>query len=324
MAHRGLFNAERFQEGPLTNDLRFGAQTQMQTQTQTQTSQEQLYALTNAIKKATLKDDLAPKAKHVDYCVEYTWRNETALYFWSQIKAQSTGAKGNSVRIFKALALAHRVMQDGHPTARSMAPRYLDWFVGISEDERAQKGAGVEMAGLVREYAGCLAEKVRLHSRYAGFDGLLREIEGTPTLSSAQNYSLALDLQNMHSQFSKFFSNLLTQISADRSAKSLDPSLLCVIKETAGVQRLATSVLRSVYREGGEYDLAALRVKYEEQHRELRELLALCLQQSLFTQEIESLEFAETPPDVQEEALPAYERVPEYHDQHDPPAYDGR
>lgn len=228
------------------------------------------------IKKATSPEETAPKQKHVRKCIVFTWDYHSSISFWSGLRVQPILA--DEVQTFKALITVHKVLQEGHPITIKEAHGQTAWLETCARTlgNDGQRGYGP----LIRTYVQFILAKLRFHRIRPEFNGLF-EYEEYVTLKGIddpnEGYETISDLMGLQDQIESFQKMVFSHFRHSANNECRISSLVPLVKESWGIYRFITSMLRAMYRRTNDYDaLEPLRQRYISQHYNLRKFYYEC------------------------------------------------
>ncbi|KAG8987713.1 sla2 Src-like adaptor 2, partial [Tulasnella sp. 427] len=254
--------------------------------------------LTINIKKATSPEETAPKQKHVRKCIVYTWDYHSSLSIWTGLRVQPI--LSDEVQTFKALIVVHKVLQEGHPISIKEGQGQTSWLETcartVSSD--GQKGYGA----LIRAYVSFILSKLRFHRAHPEFNGLF-EYEEYVSLKGIddpnQGYETISDLMNLQDQIESFQKLIFAHFRHSANNECRISSLVPLVKESYGIYRFITSMLRAMYRRTDDQDaLEPLRQRYNSQHYSLRKFYYECSNLKYLTGLINVPKLGQDPPNL--------------------------
>ncbi|EMD41891.1 hypothetical protein CERSUDRAFT_79505 [Gelatoporia subvermispora B] len=250
------------------------------------------------IKKATNPDETAPKQKHVRKCIVYTWDYHSSISFWTGLRVQPILA--DEVQTFKALITVHKVLQEGHPVTIKEAHGQTGWL------ETCARTVGHETARgygpLIRTYVQFLLAKLRFHRLRPEFNGLF-EYEEYVTLKGIddpnEGYETISDLMGLQDQIDSFQRMIFAHFRHSASNECRISALVPLVKESWGIYRFITSMLRAMHRRTNDTDaLEPLRQRYSAQHYALRKFYYECSNLKYLTGLINVPKLGQEPPNL--------------------------
>ncbi|KAG8978618.1 sla2 Src-like adaptor 2 [Tulasnella sp. 425] len=292
--------------------------------------------LTINIKKATSPEESAPKQKHVRKCIVYTWDYHSSLSIWTGLRVQPI--LSDEVQTFKALIVVHKVLQEGHPivsycgasaTASMLTTRAIcrpsrrakakrvGWrrvpellvLTGKKVTPRlrvAEVGTDVQViagyGALIRAYVSFILSKLRFHRSHPEFNGLF-EYEEYVSLKGIddpnQGYETITDLMNLQDQIESFQKLIFAHFRHSANNECRISALVPLVKESYGIYRFITSMLRAMYRRTDDRDaLEPLRQRYNSQHYSLRKFYYECSNLKYLTGLINVPKLGQDPPNL--------------------------
>ncbi|KAG8954962.1 sla2 Src-like adaptor 2 [Tulasnella sp. 424] len=254
--------------------------------------------LTINIQKATSPEETAPKQRHVRKSIVYTWDYRSSLSIWTSLRVQPILA--DEVQTFKALIVVHKVLQEGHPITIKEGQGQTSWLETcartVSSD--GQKGYGA----LIRAYVSFILSKLRFHRSHPEFNGLF-EYEEYVSLKGIddpnQGYGTITDLMDLQDQIESFQKLIFAHFRPSANNECRISALVPLIKESWGIYRFITSMLRAMYRRTDDRDaLEAPRQRYNSQHYSLRKFYYECIGLKYLTGLINVPKLGQGPPDL--------------------------
>ncbi|KAI0308178.1 ANTH-domain-containing protein [Multifurca ochricompacta] len=250
------------------------------------------------IKKATSADETAPKQKHVRKCIVYTWDYHSSISFWSGLRVQPI--LSDEVQAFKALIMVHKVLQEGHPVTIKEAQSQTGWLETCSRTTGNEGGKGY--GPLIRAYVQFLLAKLRFHRLRPEFNGLF-EYEEYVTLKGIddpnEGYETISDLMQLQDQIESFQKMVFSHFRLSANNECRISSLVPLVKESWGIYRFITSMLRAMYRRTNDIEaLEPLRQRYNAQHYGLRKFYYECSNLKYLTGLINVPKLGQEPPNL--------------------------
>ncbi|KAI6012504.1 ANTH domain-containing protein [Pisolithus orientalis] len=250
------------------------------------------------IKKATSSDESAPKQKHVRKCIVYTWDYHSSISFWSGLRVQPI--LSDEVQTFKALITVHKVLQEGHPVTIKEAHGQTGWLEtcarSVSTD--GQRGYG----SLIRTYVQYILAKLRFHRIRPEFNGLF-EYEEYISLKGIhdpnEGYETITDLMGLQDQIESFERMVFSHFRHSANNECRISSLVPLVKESWGIYRFITSMLRALYRRTNDHEaLEPLHQRFNAQHYNLRKFYYECSNLKFLTSLINVPKLGQEPPNL--------------------------
>ncbi|EKM61342.1 uncharacterized protein PHACADRAFT_247886 [Phanerochaete carnosa HHB-10118-sp] len=250
------------------------------------------------IKKATNPDETAPKQKHVRKCIVYTWDYHSSISFWTGLRVQPILA--DEVQTFKALITVHKVIQEGHPVTIKEAHGQTGWLETCARTVGHDSARGY--GPLIRTYVQFILAKLRFHRLRPEFNGLF-EYEEYVTLKGIddpnEGYETISDLMNLQDQIDSFQKMVFAHFRHTANNECRISSLVPLVKESWGIYRFITSMLRAMYRRTNDADaLEPLRQRYCAQHYALRKFYYECSNLKYLTSLINVPKLGQDPPNL--------------------------
>ncbi|KAH7886145.1 ANTH domain-containing protein [Phlebopus sp. FC_14] len=250
------------------------------------------------IKKATSPEETAPKQKHVRKCIVYTWDYHSSISFWTGLRVQPI--LSDEVQTFKALITVHKVLQEGHPTTIKEAHGQTGWLETcartVSSD--GQRGYG----SLIRTYVQFILAKLRFHRLRPEFNGLF-EYEEYISLKEIddpnEGYETINDLMGLQDQIESFQRMVFAHFRNSANNECRISALVPLVKESWGIYRFITSMLRAMYRRTNDHEaLEPLRQRFNSQHYNLRKFYYECSNLKYLTGLINVPKLGQEPPNL--------------------------
>ncbi|KAF8506725.1 cytoskeleton assembly control protein [Russula emetica] len=250
------------------------------------------------IKKATSTDETAPKQKHVRKCIVYTWDYHSSISFWSGLRVQPI--LSDEVQTFKALIMVHKVLQEGHPVTIKEAQSQTGWLETCSRMIGHDGGRGY--GPLIRAYVQFLLAKLRFHRLRPEFNGLF-EYEEYVTLKGIddpnEGYETISDLMQLQDQIESFQKMVFSYFRVSANNECRISALVPLVKESWGIYRFITSMLRAMYRRTNDMEaLEPLRQRFNAQHYSLRKFYYECSNLKYLTGLINVPKLGQEPPNL--------------------------
>ncbi|KAF9056600.1 ANTH domain-containing protein [Panaeolus papilionaceus] len=250
------------------------------------------------IKKATSPEESAPKQKHVRKCIVYTWDYHSSISFWSGLRVQPILA--DEIQTFKALITVHKVLQEGHPVTLKEAHGQTPWLETCARTIGGDGSRGY--APLIKTYVSFILAKLRFHRIRPEFNGLF-EYEEYVTLKGIddpnEGYETISDLMGLQDQIESFQKMVFSHFRHSTNNECRISSLVPLVKESWGIYRFITSMLRAMYRRTNDPDvLEPLRERYTSQHYNLRKFYYECSNLKYLTGLINVPKLGHEPPNL--------------------------
>jgi hypothetical protein len=250
------------------------------------------------IKKATSPEESAPKQKHVRKCIVYTWDYHSSISFWNGLRVQPILA--DEVQTFKALITVHKVLQEGHPVTLKESHGQTAWLETCARTvgSDGQKGYAV----LIKTYVQFLLTKLRFHRLRPEFNGLF-EYEEYVTLKGIddpnEGYETISELMALQDQIESFQKTIFSHFRHSNNNECRISALVPLVKESWGIYRFITSMLRAMYRRTNDVDaLEPLRERFTSQHHNLRKFYYECSNLKYLTGLINVPKLGHEPPNL--------------------------
>ncbi|KAL4241829.1 SLA2 family protein [Abortiporus biennis] len=250
------------------------------------------------IKKATNPDETAPKQKHVRKCIVYTWDYHSSISFWTGLRVQPILA--DEVQTFKALITVHKVLQEGHPVTIKEAHGQTGWLETCARTVGHESARGY--GPLIRAYVQFILAKLRFHRLRPEFNGLF-EYEEYVTLKGIddpnEGYETISDLMSLQDQIDSFQKMIFAHFRNSANNECRISALVPLVKESWGIYRFITSMLRAMHRRTNDHDaLEPLRQRYNSQHYALRKFYYECSNLKFLTSLINVPKLGQDPPNL--------------------------
>ncbi|KAF6766627.1 cytoskeleton assembly control protein [Ephemerocybe angulata] len=250
------------------------------------------------IKKATSPEETAPKQKHVRKCIVYTWDYHSSISFWSGLRVQPILA--DEVQTFKALITVHKILQEGHPVTLKEAQGQTAWLETCARTIAADGTRGY--APLIKTYVQFILAKLRFHRLRPEFNGLF-EYEEYVTLKGIddpnEGYETISDLMQLQDQIDSFQKTVFSHFRHSTNNECRISALVPLVKESWGIYRFITSMLRAMYRRTNDVDaLEPLKERFTQQHYNLRKFYYECSNLKYLTGLINVPKLGHEPPNL--------------------------
>lgn len=254
--------------------------------------------LNDNIKKATTTEETAPKQKHVRKCIVYTWDYHSSASLWTGLRVQPI--LSDEVQTFKALILAHKVLQEGHPSVLKEGQAQMGWFETCARTVGSDSMRGY--APLIRAYVQFVLAKLRFHRHHKEFNGLF-EYEEYVSLKNIDNpdegYETIMDLMNLQDGIEQFQKLVFAHFRGSANNECKIAALVPLVKESYGIYKFLTSMLRAMHRRTDAMDaLEPLRGRYNAQHFALRRFYYECANLKFLTSLINVPKLNSDPPNL--------------------------
>ncbi|KAF5312824.1 hypothetical protein D9619_002944 [Psilocybe cf. subviscida] len=209
-------------------------------------------------------------------CIVYTWDYHSSISFWSGLRVQPILA--DEVQTFKALITVHKVLQEGHPNTLKEAQGQTAWLETCARTVGADGMRGY--APLIKTYVSFILAKLRFHRLRPEFNGLF-EYEEYVTLKGIddpnEGYETISDLMGLQDQIESFQKTVFSTFRNSTNNECRISALVPLVKESWGIYRFITSMLRAMFRRTNDQDaLEPLRERYISQHYNLRKFYYEC------------------------------------------------
>ncbi|KAG6832555.1 hypothetical protein H0H92_000184 [Tricholoma furcatifolium] len=257
------------------------------------------------IKKATSPEESAPKQKHVrtliaplEECIVFTWDYHSSISFWSGLRVQPIFT--DEVQTFKALITVHKVLQEGHPVVIKEAHGQTAWLETCARTVGSDYSRGY--GPLIKTYVQFILAKLRFHRLRPEFNGLF-EYEEYVTLKGIddpnEGYETITDLMGLQDQIEAFQKLVFSHFRHSANNECRISSLVPLVKESWGIYRFITSMLRAMYRRTNDAEvLEPLKQRYTSQHHNLRRFYYECSNLKYLTGLINVPKLAADPPNL--------------------------
>ncbi|MBW0480733.1 hypothetical protein O181_020448 [Austropuccinia psidii MF-1] len=254
--------------------------------------------LTLNIKKATSPEESAPKQKHVRKCIVYTWDYHSSASIWTGLRVQPI--LSDEVQTFKALIMVHKILQEGHPITLREGHQQSGWLETCARTigHDGMRGYGA----LIRAYVSTILAKLRFHLQHQEFNGLF-EYEEYISLKNIddpnEGYETISDLMNLQDQIDSFQKLIFAHFRGATNNECRISALVPQVKESYGIYRFITSMLRAMHRRTDAMDaLQPLRERYNAQHNNLRKFYYECSNLKYLTGLINVPKLPQEPPNL--------------------------
>nr|CRX78959.1 hypothetical protein ls5930a1_00023 [Leucosporidium scottii] len=259
------------------------------------------------IKKATSPEEAAPKQKHVRKCIVYTWDYRTSASIWSGLRVQPI--LSDEVQTFKALIMVHKVLQEGHPSTLKEAQNQTGWLETCARTVGGDVSRGY--GSLIRAYVTLILAKLKFHRNHPDFNGLF-EYEEYISLRGVddpnEGFETIMDLMNLQDGIDSFQKLIFAHFRGSANNECRISALVPQVKESYGIYRFATSMLRAMHRRTDSMDaLEPLRERYDAQHFSLRKFYYECSNLKYLTGLINVPKLPQVNLEEQKRALMEYE-----------------
>ncbi|ORY35527.1 ANTH domain-domain-containing protein [Naematelia encephala] len=249
------------------------------------------------IKKATSAEETAPKQKHVRKCIVYTWDYHSSLSVWNGLRTQPILA--DEVQTFKSLIVVHKLLQEGHPVTLKEAHDQTGWLETCG---RTVGDGGKGYGPLIKAYVSFLLSKLRFHRHHPEFNGLF-EYEEYISLKEIddpnEGYETIGDLMTLQDQIESFQKLIFANFRGSANNECRISALVPLVKESFGIYKFITSMLRAMHRRTDAMDaLAPLRERYNAQHYNLRRFYYECSNLKYLTGLINVPKLGQEPPNL--------------------------
>ncbi|TIB73304.1 hypothetical protein E3Q23_03038 [Wallemia mellicola] len=247
------------------------------------------------IKKATNTDETAPKQKHVRI---YTWDYHSSQSIWSGLRVQPV--MSDEVQTYKALIVVHKIIQEGHPITLKEVQQHVNWLDTCS---RTVGNFGLGYAPLIQAYVQFIMSKLRFHRHHQEFNGLFEYAEYI-TLKGVddpnEGYETVADLMNLQDGIDSFQRLVFMHLRGISNNECRISSLVPLVKESYGIYRFITSMLRAMHRRVDNADevLQPLVQRYNGQHHQLRKFYYECSNLKYLTSLINVPKLGQDPPNL--------------------------
>ncbi|KAF8807805.1 cytoskeleton assembly control protein [Phlegmacium glaucopus] len=250
------------------------------------------------IKKATSPEESAPKQKHVRKCIVYTWDYHSSISFWNGLRVQPILA--DEVQTFKALITVHKVLQEGHPVTLKEAHGQTAWLETCARTVGTDSQRGY--TPLIKTYVQFILTKLRFHRLRPEFNGLF-EYEEYVTLKGIddpnEGYETISELMGLQDQIESFQKTIFSHFRHSTNNECRISALVPLVKESWGIYRFITSMLRAMYRRTNDVDvLEPLKERFTSQHYNLRKFYYECSNLKYLTGLINVPKLGHEPPNL--------------------------
>ena len=199
----------------------------------------------------------------------YTWDHKSSSSLWSGLRVLPI--LNDEVQTFKALILVHKVLQEGHPIVLREAQQQINWL-----DTVARMSGTVSARGygpLIQAYVSFILSKLKFHRIHREFNGLF-EYEEYVSLKNIDNpdegYETIIELMNLQDRIERLQKQVFGSFRGGVANECRISSLVPLVKESYGIYKFLTSMLRAMHRRTDALDaLEPLRGRYAVQHLSL-------------------------------------------------------
>lgn len=226
----------------------------------------------------------------------YTWDHKSSQSIWSSLRALAI--LNDEVQVFKMLISVHKILQEGHPIVLREAQAQGQWLDSCARlHEQGVRGYGQ----LIQAYVSFLHAKLRFHRAHKEFNGLF-EYEEYISLKNIDNpdegYETIIELMNLQDRIDKL-QRLIFSTLRGRANECQISALVPMVKESYGIYKFLTSMLRAMHRRTDAMDaLEPLRGRYNAQHHELRRFYFECASLKFLTSLINVPKLNAEPPSL--------------------------
>ncbi|EGO05317.1 hypothetical protein SERLA73DRAFT_164870 [Serpula lacrymans var. lacrymans S7.3] len=231
-------------------------------------------------------------------CIVYTWDYHSSISFWSGLRVQPI--LSDEVQTFKALITVHKVLQEGHPVTIKEAHGQTSWLETCARTVGTDGGRGY--GSLIRTYVQFILAKLRFHRLRPEFNGLF-EYEEYISLKGIddpnEGYETISDLMSLQDQIESFQRMVFAHFRHSANNECRISALVPLVKESWGIYRFITSMLRAMHRRTNSIDaLEPLRERYTAQHYSLRKFYYECSNLKYLTGLINVPKLGQDPPNL--------------------------
>ncbi|KEI40614.1 uncharacterized protein L969DRAFT_98428 [Mixia osmundae IAM 14324] len=250
------------------------------------------------IKKACSPEETAPKAKHVRKCIVYTWDYHSSQSIWTGLRVQPI--LSDEIQTFKALIVVHKVLQEGHACAIKEGQAQTGWLETCARTVGNDGARGY--GSLIRAYVTLILHKLKFHKNHREFNGLF-EYEEYISLKNIddpnEGFETISDLMNLQDTIDSFQKLIYAHFRGSTNNECRISALVPQVKESYGIYRFITSMLRAMHRRTDAADaLAGLVDRYNAQHRNLRKFYYECANLKYLTGLINVPKLPHDPPNL--------------------------
>lgn len=206
----------------------------------------------------------------------------------------------DEVQTFKALILVHKILQEGHPIVLREAQAQMGWFETCARTVGADSMRGY--APLIRAAVQYILQKLRFHRHHKEFNGMF-EYEEYISLKNIDNpdegYETIMDLMNLQDGIEQKQKLVFAHFRGAANNECRISSLVPLVKESYGIYKFLTSMLRAMHRRTDATDaLEPLRGRYNTQHFALRRFYYECSNLKFLTTLINVPKLNHDPPNL--------------------------
>lgn len=228
----------------------------------------------------------------------YTWDHKSSLSVWSGLRVLPI--LNDEVQTFKALIVVHKVLQEGHPIVLREAQAQVNWLETCARVVGNTSPRGY--CPLIQAYVTFILVKLRFHRLHKEFNGLF-EYEEYVSLKNIDNpdegYETIMELMNLQDRIEKFQKQVFGSFRGSYHNECRISSLVPLVKESYGIYKFLTSMLRAMHRRTDAMDaLEPLRGRYAQQHHMLRRFYYECASLKFLTSLINVPKLNSEPPSL--------------------------
>ncbi|KAJ1549634.1 sla2 Src-like adaptor 2 [Cladochytrium tenue] len=228
------------------------------------------------IKKALSPEEVAPKQKHVRAAIVYTWDMKGAGNVWRYLQAYPM--LGDEVVIFKALVMAHKIMNQSHPNALREISNDPAWLRNLGRNVGSFRGSFD-------------------YEEYVTLKGVEDPNEGFETINDMLELLKKIDVMAKY-----IFDNIRPGIGGNECRIS---ALIPLVEESYGIYRFLISMLSAMHQIVGSVDvLAPLREQFNQSHYQLYKFYYDCAGIKYLTSLITIPTLDKSPPDFLQRGPP--------------------
>lgn len=212
--------------------------------------------------------------------------------------------------------MVHKVLQEGHPITIKEAHGQTAWLETCARTVGSDGARGY--GPLIKTYVQFLLQKLRFHRLRPEFNGLF-DYDEYVTLKGIddpnEGYETISDLMNLQDQIESFQKMVFSHFRYSANNECRISSLVPLVKESWGIYRFITSMMRAMYRRTNDVDvLEPLKERYGGQHYGLRKFYYECSNLKYLTGLINVPKLGHEPPNLMDSGdapdLPARPQQP--------------
>ncbi|KAK4705857.1 hypothetical protein P7C70_g350, partial [Phenoliferia sp. Uapishka_3] len=249
----------------------------------------------------------------------------TSASIWTGLRVQPI--LSDEVQTFKALITVHKILQEGHPTCLKEGQNQTGWLETCARtvggdvsrgtpsarevtkwgdrgepDLMDRTGSFAGYGSLIRAYVTLILAKLKFHRMHPDFNGLF-EYEEYVSLRGVddpnEGFETIMDLMNLQDSIDSFQKLIFAHFRGSANNECRISALVPQVKESYGIYRFITSMLRAMHRRTDAMDaLEPLRERYNAQHFSLRKFYYECSNLKYLTGLINVPKLPQEPPNL--------------------------